>query len=158
MRVVNVMEPLSMVTVDEVTALVRRAICNHADLGPTIGRLFSEIAVGNPDADLEAAPCVYYREWKPDTCEIEVALPVSGMVGPAEGTFLKTYPACRAAMATHLGPYELLHEAWMKFYAQVQRAGLQPNGYPWDSYVSGPIEDPDPRNWVTELYIPIGPA
>jgi effector-binding domain-containing protein len=146
---------LEKVAVPATPPQIRRTTCTHGDLGPTIGRLFSEIVAGNPDAELEDAPRVYYREWKPDVCEIEVALPVSGGTGPAEGTSLKVYPACVAVMSVHHGPYDQLHEAWMKFYAQVQQAGLQPSGYPWDSYAVGAMDEPDPANWVTELYLPV---
>lgn len=150
------MAAYTLVEVPESSALVRRAVCAHADLGPTIGRLFGEIVAGNPDADLEDAPRIYYREWTADRCEIEAALPVSPSVGPAEGTTIKAYAACVAATRDHVGSYESLHEAWLQFYAVAREEGLQPNGYPWDEYVVGPNEDPNPANWVTALYLPLG--
>ena len=149
------MPEYGFVDAEECTALIRRAVCAHADLGPTIGRLFAEIIAGNPEAELEDAPRVYYREWKPDVCEIEVALPVSGEIGPAEGTRLKTYGACKSVMTEHHGSYGDLHEAWLRLYALVQQEGLQPRGYPWDRYVTGPIDTPNEQEWVTELYIPL---
>lgn len=147
---------VSLVDISDTTALIRRATCAHVDLGPTIGRLFGEIIAGNPEAELEDAPRVYYRDWTPDHCEIEVALPVGPHVGPAAGTSIKNYPACSALSTEHLGPYDTLHESWLRLYAFAQEEGVQPSGYPWDSYAVGPIDQPDPSLWVTELYLPIG--
>ncbi len=146
--------PYEIVDVPEAQALVASATCAHSQLGPVIGEAFGGLMQRYPDAELIDAPRIYYRRWAENDCDIDAA----AVIDPASvpGAHLTTYPACRAVMSTHVGPYDGLADAWMQLWAEVQAAGLQPAASPpWDSYVTDPGEEPDSSQWVTEIYIPI---
>lgn len=150
------MSTIEIVDVPESVALVRRTRCRNDQLAHEIGRLYGEIVMGNPDAELESPPCLYYISWEPEECEIEAALPVDPASVPHPASELKTYPACRAAMFVHVGPYQKLHEAWMRLWDAIRTQGLQPSGQtPWDCYVTDPAVVQNPDDFVTELYVPI---
>ncbi|MFN8220407.1 MAG: GyrI-like domain-containing protein [Fimbriimonadales bacterium] len=144
-----------IVDVPEMAALVRRATCANTQIGPAISRLYGEIMAGNPDAELEGPPCLFYLRWGPENCDIEAALPVAPTTIPAPGTELKTYPACRAVTTEHVGSYEGLAQAWMNLWSHITASKLDAVGTPWDCYVTDPGEEPDPNQWVTELYVPV---
>lgn len=143
------------IDVEAVTAIVMTATCAHDQLGPTIGNLFADLSSANPEAELVGAPMVVYTDWRVDSCDIEVALPVEPGTTPRSGTILKTYPACTALMTTYVGPYEGLPEAWMGIWRYVEANGVDAGMPCWDSYVIGPNEEPDASKWTTELYIPL---
>jgi len=146
--------PYEIVDVPAVQALVAKATCTHEQLGPVISEMFTGLMVRYPDAELEEAPRIYYRAWREDGCDVEAAF----IVDPASvpGGNFTNYPACRAVVAVHQGPYEGLSDAWLQLWAEVQRDGIQPAAAPpWDSYEVGAFHESDPSQWITELYIPI---
>lgn len=150
------MSAIEIVDVPECTALVRRTRCRNDQVAHEIGRLYGEIMMGNPDAELEAPPCLVYLSWEPEECEIEAALPVDPASVPHPASELKTYPACRSVKWVHVGPYQNLHEAWMYLWDAIRTRGLQPSGQaPWDCYVTDPGVVQNPADFVTELYVPI---
>lgn len=146
--------PFEMVDVPETQALVASATCTNAQLGPVIGEAFAGLVQRYPDAELIEAPRVYYRRWSETDCDVEAAFIIEPDTVP--GAHLTTYPACRAVMAVHQGSYDGLSDAWMRLFAEVQAAGIQPAAAPpWDSYEVGALDGPDQSEWLTELYIPI---
>ena len=136
--------------VEEMSAFVRQATCDHNDLAQEIGRLFGEIAAAHPNVDMIGPPRLYYTRWDVADCDIEAACPVD------RGTSdTKTFPATQAIFTTHTGEYEGLADAWMSLWSYVQAKGLTTTGMCWDEYVVGPEHKPNPSDWVTELYIAV---
>lgn len=145
-----------IVDVPASVALVRRTRCKNQEIGREIGRLFGEIMHGNPDAELESPPCVYYLSWEPEECEIEAACPVDVMSVPHPTSELKAIAPSRAIKAIHVGPYDQLHNSWLLLWNEIRERGLQPSGSPpWDCYVTDPESVSSPDELVTELYVPL---
>jgi effector-binding domain-containing protein len=46
----------------------------------------------------------------------------------------------RAAVTWHVGAYDKLPDAWMKFRDEAEAKGLRPAGGPWEVYWSNPEE------------------
>lgn len=146
--------PFDTVDVPEAQALVARATCSHAQLGPVIGEMFNGLIVRYPDAEMIEAPRVYYTRWSETDCDVEAAVIVDPSSVP--GASLTTYPARRAVVSVHQGEYEGLPDTWMRLWAEVKAAGIQPApAAPWDSYEIGAMDTPEVSEWITELYIPI---
>ena len=141
------------VEVAATTVLTRHGSCAHTDLGPTIGRLMGEAIQQNSESELVAPPMVVYLAWRETDCDIEVALPVDASTIAGPGNELKTYPACTAIHGTHNGAYEGLPDAWMGIWKYVVDNNVQVGEFIWDSYAVGPESDPNPANWVTDIYI-----
>lgn len=149
------MSEFEYVDVDPVTAILMTATVSHNELGATIGRLFGELGAANPEAEMVGPPMVVYTAWRPNDCDIEVALPVEQGTSPRSGTILKTYPSCTALRTTYTGSYEGLSDAWMGLWKYVEDNGVQAGMPCWDSYIVGPTTEQNPSNWVTELYVPL---
>lgn len=149
------MSQLEIIEVPEFVALVRRARCRNDQVAHEIGRLYGEIMMGNPDAELADAPCLFYTTWEPEFCEIEAALPVDRESVPHPASELKVFQRTKAAFLTHVGPYTQLHESWTRIWQLIQQQGLQPSGgAPWDRYATDPAET-SPEEAITELYVPV---
>lgn len=144
--------------VDEVesfTALVKRGNGAPKDVGPLIGQLFGMIQQENPDLESAGPPYVFYLKWAEAEVEIEAAIPVNSTAqGRGEH---KVYPACRAVVREVTGPYEGLAHAWSEMWQYIRETGFVPcaNGLCWDCYLTGPMEESDPQNYVTEIAVAV---
>lgn len=135
-------------------ALTRKARCAHEDLASVVQDLFEGVMEQYPEAELTAPPRLYYQEWNPGDCLVEVACPVEeGQARDQDGgQFLR---ACTCFYTEHVGPLEGLADAWMAMWAEAQQRGISSSGPPFDEYVTDPNEEPDPAKFVTALHIPI---
>ena len=82
----------------------------------------------------------------------EVGFPFSGTVTPTAPVYLSELPGGRTVMATHVGPYDAIGEAWEAIGTWMREHGLQSIAPPWEAYATGP-EDPGPP--VTEICFPV---
>jgi len=58
-------------------------------------------------------------------------------------------------MGIHAGPYEQLPETNAAIEKWIEQNGLRVGGAPWESYVTGPGEHPNPAVWRTEVFWPL---
>lgn len=146
--------PYEIVDVPEARALVATATCANSQLGPVIGEMFGGLIARFPEAELIEAPRVYYKAWRENDCDVQAAFIIDPNSLP--GGQLTTFPATRAAVAVHYGPYEGLPDAWTRLWGELQRDGIQtaPSA-PWDSYEVGALQTENVHEWETGLYIPI---
>ncbi|WP_431245555.1 GyrI-like domain-containing protein [Leifsonia xyli] len=90
-----------------------------------------------------------------DTVDVEAGFPASGPIAAEGGIVPGTLPAGRVVEATHVGPYDTIHET----YAAVQRFfadnGLTPGDVMWECYLSDPERQPDPSTWRTQICWPV---
>lgn len=139
------------VDVEPVSVVSLSATCAHDRLGPTISQLFAELFEQYAEAELMGPPMVIYVDWRDRDCDIETALPVD----PSTASGTTVIDGRTALRTTHIGPYEQLPEAWMGVWKYVADNGVDADVRCWDSYVVGPSQQPDPQQWVTELYVPL---
>ena len=59
------------------------------------------------------------------------------------------------AATLHVGAYDKLPEAHGAIQQWVEEQGLKTAGAPWESYVTDPGEEPDPKDWKTEVFWPV---
>jgi DNA-binding transcriptional MerR regulator len=81
----------------------------------------------------------------------EIGWPVPDDVDPESPVEVTTYPATRAVVAKHVGPYEELGRS----YRLMAEAMEQRDPVEW--YESDPQQVPDPKDYVTVIEWPIGP-
>lgn len=86
---------------------------------------------------------------------IEVGWPPAGSAEPPEPLTHKTYPATRAVVYQHVGPYAELHGTYAALEKAIAAAGLRPTGPARESYETNPEEEPDTSKWVTEIVWPV---
>jgi effector-binding domain-containing protein len=60
------------------------------------------------------------------------------------------------AFAVHEGPYDQLSATCSAIERWVEENGYTSGGPPWESYVTDPAETPNPADWRTEIFWPLG--
>jgi len=60
------------------------------------------------------------------------------------------------AFAVHEGPYDRLSDTHAAIEKWIEDNGYSAGGPPWESYVTDPGELPDPADWRTEVFWPLG--
>lgn len=110
-------------------------------------------------ANMTYPPLAIYHEWNEDTqmAKMEIAMACKSEK-PAKDDILKglTY-AGKAMMVSHKGSYEGTEAAHEFLHARIDQTDYTFAGSPWEVYVNGPEEDPNPDNWITEIYYPVVP-
>ncbi len=59
------------------------------------------------------------------------------------------------AKTTHVGTYDKLSEAHATLESWADREHVARRGAPWESYVTDPGQYPDPKDWKTEVFLPL---
>lgn len=96
--------------------------------------------------------------------DVEVGFPVSAPITPAGRVDNGAQPGGRVARAVYQGPYEELPAAWDAFGERLRREGLASGEVCesvetlWERYLVGPETSDDPKDWRTELNLPLDDA
>ena len=61
----------------------------------------------------------------------------------------------QVATTTHQGPYENLSDAYAALQEWIEAHGLKTAGAPWECYVTDPGDNPDPKDWKTNVFWPV---
>lgn len=107
-------------------------------------------------ATMAGPPYGRYLDFGEDGVSLEAGLPVApGAIGKGD-IKLGALPAGPAASTIHTGPYDGLGAAHEALQAWVGSNGASPGGAPWEVYLTDPGEVPDPADWKTQVFLPIG--
>ena len=87
-----------------------------------------------------------------DQVEAEAGFPYVGTLVPTERVHDAILPGGRAALTTHVGPYDEIAGAWQRLDAWIREQGLEASSAPWECYLTGPD---DPGQPVTQIVFPI---
>lgn len=87
----------------------------------------------------------------------EIGWPVPEDVEAGSSVEVTTYPATRALVAKHVGPYEELGRSYRLIAEAMEKQGLVSADDPVEWYESDPQEVRDPKDYVTLIEWPIGP-
>jgi len=87
--------------------------------------------------------------------DVETGWPVPDDVPERPPIEVKAYPATRALVYKHVGPYEMLSRSYRLMAEVMERQGLAPAGDPFEVYWSDPAEVPDPNDYVTFIEWPV---
>ena len=103
-------------------------------------------------------PMAFYHhgEYREDDADIEAALPVRKEV-KLEGIDCRTIPEMRVLSLIHYGPYETLGDSYRLLFDTIASRGLSAGLPSVEIFIKGPglIFPRDPKNFVTEIRIPI---
>ncbi len=93
------------------------------------------------------------------TAIFSTAIPVrEKVITPTDSNVLCDFlPRQRVVKVTLKGDYTYLKQAWQQGYAYVQEKGLEAieNAPAFEVYKTTPELQPNPAEWITEIYIPI---
>ena len=99
------------------------------------------------------------RDLSNNSAIISSGIPTTSQIIVAENStilcgFLPSYTVVKVTLN---GNHKNLKEAWDTAEAYMSKNNYMPvsNSYPFEIYVVGPQDNPNPAEWITELYIPI---
>jgi effector-binding domain-containing protein len=90
-----------------------------------------------------------------ETLDLEVGFATDRAVRPEAGVVLGSLPGGRAARLTHHGSFDGLGPSWERLRSWMQARGLSAGEDRWETYVTQPSPDMDPRDLRTELTWPV---
>lgn len=116
-------------------------------LGKTLGRHINGKAM-----------CLYYDgEYRDGDADFEPCFPVQKEIA-AEGVSIHTLPGARCLTLIHRGPYDQLGRSYARILKQAGELKMNIALPTREEYVKGPgvIFKGNPRNYLTEIQLPIG--
>jgi effector-binding domain-containing protein len=100
-------------------------------------------------------PFAKYYGMPTKTVDVEAGFPVSAPIHDDAGVAGGELPGGRAVEAIHVGPYEELSRTYQEVDRWMRERGLTPAEFMWESYLSDPDREPDPKTWRTQLMLPV---
>jgi len=145
-------------TIEPQAILYCRRRCTRAELPAAIGECLGTVFGHVQKAGLAIAgkPFVRYTEMTPGSLTIEGGCPLASPAaeaGDVKAGYLEGGDVC---VALHAGPYDQLHETYAAMEKWMEAHGHSPGGAPWESYLTDPGEFPNPADWRTEVWWPLG--
>ena len=109
---------------------------------------------------LAGKPFVIYHKWDPenDAVMFSCCIPTTSKIASEEADIITGQLEPFKTVKTVLkGDYENLQEAWGKTMTYIESNDLTQTvtGPMLESYVTDPIKNPNPADWITEIYIAI---
>ena len=143
-------------TLTEQDTAVEYATLQVADIGPWLGKAFSEVAsyLGRKGAGPAGMPFARYHPTGEDRFEVEAGFPASTPTGGEGEVEPSDLPGGLAAVTAHVGPYDAMEPAYAALRAWVHAHGGEPVGDAWEVYLSDPNANPDSATWRTEVVQP----
>ena len=107
---------------------------------------------------MAGAPYVMYHKWDEENNAVmfSCCVPTTSKIIATESDVLTGQLKPFKALKTTLkGDYENLKEAWETAMKYVPENALEftENGPMIESYVTDPMTEPNPANWITEIYL-----
>lgn len=118
--------------------------------GPTYERVAE--AVGAAGATIAGPAYAEYFGMPTDTVDVEIGFGID-KVAEIDGLVVKERPATRAVVATHVGPYDQLEQAYAELMPWLEMEEHELAESMFELYLSGPEEEP--ATTVTKLVFPL---
>lgn len=90
-----------------------------------------------------------------ETLDLEVGFVTDRAVRPEAGVVVGSLPGGRVARLTHFGSFDGLGPSWERLRSWIGARGLSAGEDRWETYVTQPSPDMDPRDLRTELTWPV---
>jgi len=141
---------------DEQSALVVKAKCKLAEIGPTLGKCFQKVGAYMKEKGIKFEPPLFALYLKVDNgeCELEGGAVVPKGTEGKDDVLAITLPKGKVAFSTHLGPYEGLSDYWMALMKSLADQKKEPAGPGWEVYMNDP-GSVKPEEIRTDIYIPV---
>lgn len=90
-----------------------------------------------------------------ETLNLEVGFVTDRAVRPEAGVVAGSLPGGRVARLTHFGSFDCLGTSWERLGSWMRERGMTVGEDRWETYVTQPSPDMDPRDLRTELNWPV---
>jgi len=125
------------------------------------GERFGKIMnfLGADAAKVVEPPFAIFHEWDETSGKTEVSVCLATTVKKSVSGKIErgmTYEG-KTMMVSYSGPYEGTGEVHDFLHKHITLSDHDFAGVPWEVYVTDPADEPDPENWITEVYYPVAP-
>ncbi|MBN2868748.1 MAG: GyrI-like domain-containing protein, partial [Flavobacteriaceae bacterium] len=125
------------------------------EMFPKVGQF-----VAKNNITVSGSAFVIYHKWDEEnnTVMFSCAMPTPDRVVTTSGDILTgQLEPFKAVKTTLTGDYSNLKEAWDKGMKYIEQYNLEfdENSVALESYVTDPMNEPNPAKWITEIYMPI---
>jgi effector-binding domain-containing protein len=96
-----------------------------------------------------------YHGFPGETLDLEVGFVTDRAIQPEGDVVIGSLPGGRVARLTHFGSFDGLGSSWQRLNSWIQAQGLSPRAQRWESYVTQPSPEMDPRDLRTDLNWPV---
>ena len=136
--------------------------CRMEDFDKKMQEMFPKVGqfVAKNNITVSGSAFVIYHKWDEEnnTVMFSCAMPTPDRVVTTSGDILTgQLEPLKAVKTTLTGDYSNLKEAWDKGMKYIEQYNLEfdENGVALESYVTDPMNEPNPAKWITEIYMPI---
>jgi effector-binding domain-containing protein len=138
--------------------VARRARLPMDRIGPWLAESYALIVafLGRAGVPIAGEPYARYT-FAGTEADVEAGFPVGARVPSGDDIVSSTLPAMTAAVTTHIGPYELLQDAYKAVHAWITERGGKPSDSHWEIYYDDPASQPDSSRWRTDVVVPYLP-
>jgi effector-binding domain-containing protein len=136
--------------------LAIRESCTMTEIGPTVGRVLSEVHGWAKAHDVPIAGPAFtrYLEWGNGKCVVEAGFVVDRDVPSNDArVVVGELEAGPAVFGLHVGPYEKLAATYGAMDQWIKAHGLKPASTMWECYLDPATVRPDEQR--TELWWPV---
>ncbi len=134
-------------------------ITSYDDYFTEIPKIGEEVTKANPDLKCLIPEYCFIRyldgEYKEKDFRIEYCEAVEKMGNETETIKFKKIDSVTAACVLHKGPYSDLRKAYAFIMDWVEKNDYKISESPRESYIDGIWNKEDPKEWLTEIQIPI---
>jgi effector-binding domain-containing protein len=137
--------------------LVKKTTCAHSEIGPAFAAAIRSVGecLRGGRATMTSMPMSVYLSWRDSDCDMAARGQVDGNVTPGEDCEWFDLPGGPHAFASHLGPYDTLHETHAAIQNWCSSRGLKLTGPCWEAYATDPGVEPDSSKWQTDVHYPV---
>ncbi len=131
-----------------------------AEIGPWLATAYHTLAdtIAAHGTSPAGPPFARHHRLEAGRFAVEAGFPVVTAI-EADGEVRPSYLPGGPAVATiHTGRYDEMAPAYEALASWISDHGGQPEGDPWEVYLSDPARQPDPATWRTEVVQPYGQA
>jgi AraC family transcriptional regulator len=142
--------------------LVVRRTVKRSEIAATIGEVLPRVFLyaQQQGLALTGQPFTRYIQVGPGLLTIEPGMCVASGALPKTSTddqvTAGTLAGGLVATTIHMGPYEKLPDAYAAIEEWARAEGVVTGRDPWEVYVTDPADYPDPKDWKTEVFWPLG--
>jgi AraC family transcriptional regulator len=130
----------------------------RSELSQTLAECFGQVFTHCMTTGIAVAgfPLARYPTVGAGLMTVEAGVPLAQATAAPEGMHYTELPGGPTVFAVHGGAYDELGDTHAAIERWMQQHGLHASGPHWEWYVTDPAGHPDPKDWRTHIYYPLG--
>jgi effector-binding domain-containing protein len=125
-------------------------------LSEVLGSCYGEVmqCITSQDAQPAGPPFAIYYNMDMNDLDVEIGFPVVSEIQGSGRVKAGKIPGGKAAVGTHIGPYDAIGDTYAKLSSFLEEKGLEPDLFCYEFYLNDPAET-KPEELKTEIYFPL---